>query len=267
VKVEEQLPPQIADRNAPLSPIDGLPQQADLPTPGGTSSNSPIDLPGIGEAPFGDDRIVGQPTAIIRLPPGVPGTVPAANDLDVTQGRLNPGTTQPPVRQDTPVRTVAGATEHVVARGDSLARIAKTRLGAESRWTEIADLNPGVNPKALVVGQKLRLPSGAAPVAAARETKPEPKDNVAAKRASVAVAKNASKAAPRTAVVRKGDTLRSIARRELGDERRWKEIQTMNPGLEPSKLAIGQRVKLPAGSGELIAAAEAPAPSKKPRVQ
>jgi LysM repeat protein len=46
--------------------------------------------------------------------------------------------------------------------------------------------------------------------------------------------------------VKKGDTLINIARTELGNEHRLKEIQTLNPGLEPSKLKVGQEILIPA---------------------
>lgn len=52
--------------------------------------------------------------------------------------------------------------------------------------------------------------------------------------------------AANTYTVQKGDTLWSIAQRFLGDGKRWREIVEVNPGLEPSKLKIGQVIMLPA---------------------
>mgnify|MGYP002623150627 CR=1 FL=1 len=52
-------------------------------------------------------------------------------------------------------------------------------------------------------------------------------------------------AVARTYTVRKGDTLWSIARRELGDPQRHAEIQALNPGIDPRKLAIGTQLRLP----------------------
>jgi len=52
-------------------------------------------------------------------------------------------------------------------------------------------------------------------------------------------------AAPTTYIIRKGDTLWSIARIHLGDPKRWVEIQNANPGLNPNKLPIGQTINLP----------------------
>lgn len=50
-----------------------------------------------------------------------------------------------------------------------------------------------------------------------------------------------------TYVVRKGDGLMSIARRELGDASRWREILKLNPEIQdPDKIKVGQTLKLPA---------------------
>jgi len=50
----------------------------------------------------------------------------------------------------------------------------------------------------------------------------------------------------RTYVIQKGDTYIRLARRFYGDASRWRDIQAMNPGLDPNKLPIGQVIKLPA---------------------
>jgi nucleoid-associated protein YgaU len=46
-------------------------------------------------------------------------------------------------------------------------------------------------------------------------------------------------------VVKKGDTLWAIAKRQLGDGKRHKEILALNPGLTPSAMKIGQSLKMP----------------------
>ncbi len=50
---------------------------------------------------------------------------------------------------------------------------------------------------------------------------------------------------PRVYVVRDKDTLSEIALRELGTSKRWPEIIDQNPGLNPAKLLVGARLKLP----------------------
>lgn len=63
------------------------------------------------------------------------------------------------------------AGSYVVQRGDSLTRIAANELGSAKRWTEIRDLNPGIDPNRLVVGAKLVLPGGASTTVASAPSK------------------------------------------------------------------------------------------------
>lgn len=46
-------------------------------------------------------------------------------------------------------------------------------------------------------------------------------------------------------VVEPGDTLFAIARRELGDGQRWRELVQLNPGLDPAGLTVGQVLQIP----------------------
>jgi len=251
------LPSQIADPNLPLAPRGTSTTPETVGSLGGPQPITPIDAPGTGfstlEAP-GGSVVIGQPIPVI-VPP-----------LDA---HIDFRSTKPSVVQLTPT----ASSEYVVQRGDSLSRIAKNQLGAESRWEEIAALNTGINPKTLSVGQKLQMPTGVAmnvpnpaptkstPKATPKVTKKSPAPNAAPKKSE----KPTSGA--RTCMVQKGDTLRSIARRELGDEKRWKEIASLNPSVDPSKLAIGMRVKLPNVGRELIAAVLKPTATSKPQVR
>jgi nucleoid-associated protein YgaU len=45
--------------------------------------------------------------------------------------------------------------------------------------------------------------------------------------------------------IKPGDTLWKIAATHYGDGRKWKQITDANPGLEPSKLRVGQTITLP----------------------
>jgi sulfite exporter TauE/SafE/copper chaperone CopZ/LysM repeat protein len=55
----------------------------------------------------------------------------------------------------------------------------------------------------------------------------------------------AAPAAATTYAVRRGDTLRAIAKRLYGDEKRWREIAAVNPSLNPKKLREGRSINLP----------------------
>ena len=48
-----------------------------------------------------------------------------------------------------------------------------------------------------------------------------------------------------TYVIRRGDTLWSIATRVYNNGQRWRDIQAANPGIEPTKLRVGQEIMLP----------------------
>jgi hypothetical protein len=49
----------------------------------------------------------------------------------------------------------------------------------------------------------------------------------------------------RTIRARAGDTLVSIAARELGNPLKWRDISKLNGGLQPDNVKAGQRIKLP----------------------
>ena len=56
--------------------------------------------------------------------------------------------------------------------------------------------------------------------------------------------------------IKSGDTLEGIARAELGDGQRWKQIVDMNPGLDPKSLKIGRKIMLPVGGAPASPAAK-----------
>ena len=46
-------------------------------------------------------------------------------------------------------------------------------------------------------------------------------------------------------VIKKNDTLWSIAKQVYGNGQRWQDILAANPGLDPKKLRVGQTIALP----------------------
>jgi nucleoid-associated protein YgaU len=65
-------------------------------------------------------------------------------------------------------------------------------------------------------------------------------------------------------VVQKGDSLIRIAARTLGNGSRWKEIQSLNGGLDPQRLQPGMKIVLPASAKPYKAGGTDAAPSKAP---
>lgn len=221
----------------------------------------------------------------ITLPPVMNGNIPTASDTPATgpivaiDPALNSFAPNPvPPTNPAPTGFVpsvsvppSGFETYQVQKGDSLALIAKRRLGAESRWTEIQAANPGLDPKRLRLGAEIRIPTGGATVSNAGSLA-----NLTTKAPSTykkAVPAAAPKSAARSYRIQKGDVLRSIARAQLGDENRWTEIQKLNPGLDARRLIVGSTIKLPAGSERRASGSSKPSTetvlvnADKPRVK
>lgn len=140
----------------------------------------------------------------------------------------------------TDAATVGGKT-HTVAKGETLGDISRKYFGTTKSWKKIVEANPGISPENLKVGQKLTIPEVAGASAATTTDSP---------------------AAPAAGeyTIKSGDTLGSIALKELGSKNRWKEIQDANPGLDPRNLRAGQKIKVP-GKAPEKAPVPAPAPA------
>ena len=56
-----------------------------------------------------------------------------------------------------------------------------------------------------------------------------------------------STAGSRSYVIKTGDTLEAIARAQLGDGQKWRQIASANPGINPNNLKVGQSITIPEG--------------------
>jgi nucleoid-associated protein YgaU len=71
---------------------------------------------------------------------------------------------QPKVASAKPAeKPAAVGRSYTVRAGDTLSQIAQRELGTQSRWRELVELNPGLDPAKLLVGTSIRLPGGEAP--------------------------------------------------------------------------------------------------------
>lgn len=186
-------------------------------------------------------------------------TSPAQNDRNRELTLANSGgntvrrTTQPLARETNKPNSIKTAANRVVTpasnrapakaktwtvqRGETLSEISQEALGSASLWIKIAAANPGVDPNRLSVGTKLVLPSGLEIVASQKLTankQAAPKSRVANSTGGYYT-------------VQSGDVLSKIAQRELGSAKRWREIVTLNPSVDPNRLAVGTKLVLPAG--------------------
>lgn len=131
---------------------------------------------------------------------------------------------------------------YTVADGDTLWAVAR-RLGLTQ--AQLLQANPGVDPRRLSIGQSLAVPGSTAQLAAAAATgTPEP--------AKVVVV------AGRNHTVAEGDNFWSVAR-VYGVS--VADLTAVNPGVDPTRLQIGQSLAIPAASRTAVAEASAPAGS------
>ena len=141
-------------------------------------------------------------------------------------------TPTPPAKSTTSAAAPAGA-EYTVKSGDTLEAIARAQLGDGQKWRSIVEMNPGLDPKALKVGQKLKMPAGG--TATAKE--------------SSAPTSGAANSATNTYTVQKGDTLVAIARKFYGGDSDWKRILDANSSVlkgDAAALRPGMKLTIPA---------------------
>jgi LysM repeat protein len=137
-----------------------------------------------------------------------------------------------------------------VQAGDTFDSIARKRLGGAGMVGELQKLNPKIVPSKLQVGTELVLPSPAelaakkvAPAVAGAPDKPAADKSTTDKPAADKAI--AAAGGERSYTIAKGDNFELIARRELGSARRVDELRDLNPALDPTRLKVGQRIKLP----------------------
>jgi len=152
----------------------------------------------------------------------------------------------PPVPERKASATVdsssAAIDTHRVQPGDSLASLAQAYYGDSKYAMILADANPELgNPNALRLGTAIKVPALPAD-ANARVTGPSRTDRPAT---------DAPARAPdgrRYYTVKSGDCFYNIAKAQLGNAARWKELLSLNSALvhgDPTSLQPGQRLVLP----------------------
>lgn len=133
----------------------------------------------------------------------------------------------PGVKAAAPVKVaaepVAKTRKYKVRSGDMLGSIALKQLGSTRFIGRIEALNPGLKEKHLQIGKEILLPV---------------LDGRVAKLAS-------SSASYRMYTIAPKDSFERIARVELGDKKRVKELMQLNPNMDPRRLMPGKTIRLP----------------------
>jgi nucleoid-associated protein YgaU len=172
-----------------------------------------------------------RPGQVIKLPTKLP-----------TAQTVTPNPLTPPQQPGTGHKV-----EHIVAKGELLSDISTKYYGTSKRWRDIVQANPGLDPERLLVGQKINIPNVPGSADAGTAT-PMPIPAIPANTSVVEY------------TVKSGDTLESIAEHYYGNGRDWQKIAKANPGIDPSALRLGQKLKVP----DVAAAAPAPVIPPKP---
>lgn len=215
-------------------------------------ATSNLTAPGTGAAPVGgapfklDELIEPETKRDLAKPKEEP--VPGGGDKPSSD---KPGTDPKVGTSETPAPPAGGAKPepatprtYRVQSGDSFESIARTVLGDVGRRAELERLNPTVKPTRMRVGQEIVLPAKASEPAVAVQ----PKEGTAKKsepKTGTEAAVKVAQSGERTYVIAKGDTFGRIAQLQLGSSKRIEELRELNPDVDPTRLRIGQRIRLP----------------------
>jgi LysM repeat protein len=180
----------------------------------------------------------GTPTNDVVIAPMPTSVVETA--VQSATNPVNPLASNPPPIAATPVTGApaietpapSGGREHVVIKNDTFATIAK-KYGVSVK--SVQEANPAVQPTKLRIGQKLQIPGGASATAA------------------VVSATASDSGDSTTYVVKASDNLSKIAKSHGTS---IKAIRSLN-NLKSDRINVGQKLKLPAGRGAVVASTPA----------
>ncbi|MHC4914221.1 MAG: LysM peptidoglycan-binding domain-containing protein [Planctomycetota bacterium] len=171
-----------------------------------------------------------------------PGTAEAAGDADEVDETARPEPDpEPAVSEGRGVSETAPAAgsafAYTVQDGDSAWKLSKRFYGSGIHWPRIKKANPGVNFNNLKVGTRLTIPERPGSGTDAGDEAPPAAESAPAAE---------SVGGHRIHTVASGESLYVIARDRLGSGMRYREIEKLNPGVDPRALKVGQKLKIPA---------------------
>lgn len=192
------------------------------------SGSGPQVTGSLGGEPEGEPQSSGSVSATLERGNQGATTLPAGTPAPVTTAQTTPPPAPP--REE--------LLSYTIKAGQTLSDVAGELLGNRGRWKEVYEQNKDKipDPNRIRAGITVVFP------AARRNTgtSPVPETQVA----QAAGTTSPGSGGGRSYVVKQGDTLYSIARRELGKAGRWKEIAELN-GIDGSTLVAGKSISLP----------------------
>jgi LysM repeat protein len=124
------------------------------------------------------------------------------------------------------VKTESSAVDHVIVEGDTFASLAKQYNTTSDR---IQELNPGLDPRRIQIGQTVRVKGSSPYVKEEKRAEPKKEESVVAAGDEV------------YHTIESGDTFGHLA---VKYDTSSKKIQELNPDLDPTKLQLGQKVRV-----------------------
>lgn len=187
------------------------------------------------------------PVSTVATPRSQPSvTAPGAQPSTRTDEPLIASAARP---MQTPPPPTTWPRQHVIEPGDTLSVISSKYYDSTQFVPQIMKANPSLNPRRLKIGDIVTIPApeaGAVKLANAdsRRRAADATPTVI----PIAARPMATSSGVRTYTVQTGDTLYNIARRTLGDERKWKQLFEKNRATlknDPKRLKIGMVLTLP----------------------
>ncbi|MBN1354070.1 MAG: LysM peptidoglycan-binding domain-containing protein [Candidatus Omnitrophica bacterium] len=138
--------------------------------------------------------------------------------------------------------------DYVIKKNDTLEKIAQEELGGSHRWKYLYEFNKDriKNPDKLEEGTVIKIPvEQEAQKAVIIEEEAEP--GIDEEAMTAGSEEPTVSGGTRSYSIKKDDSLWKIAKRELGDGNRWKEIYELNKGKikNPDKLVAGMKITIP----------------------
>lgn len=184
------------------------------------------------QMPWADDPAAAQATAEVAAGRKVP-----------RQPIVIPRTSQPPAKRLAPVSTPAPKAKLAAPRVSTPAKAESAAPLANFRVSDFDGMDGS-----------FRIDEPGVSYNGPNASKPEP----------VAAPQKPSAGAPRMHTIEAGDTLGAIAARYIGNEADWEKLVEWNPGLDPRRLKIGQKILVSRQLGDpapAVPASDEPKPS------
>lgn len=191
-----------------------------------------------GLTPVDDDVI--DPVGGNLVPASFPGDDPQTDPNEDTGDGTDPtrgggdGDTGTGDQPDPPTVASGFPKTHEVVEGDVLWKIAEKYYGKGTLYTLIMKENDIEDSEALKIGAKLSIPAPPAGTSVSGGGSPSDDDEESGTSSDVVLY-----------TIQDGDTLYDIAADKLGKGSRWQEIEKLNPDIDPDRLKVGTRIKIP----------------------